>query len=91
MKLSPFLTKGPKQEPEPLSYLQTTKTQNTHYDINFTVELKTQKQEEPQAICETNSKYLYWSFAQKIAHHTITGCNLRAGDLLASGIISGPT
>ena len=42
-------------------------------------------------ISETNSKYLYWNICQQIAHHTINGCNLQTGDLLASGTISGPT
>ena len=42
-------------------------------------------------ICASNFKYLYWSLAQQLAHHTVNGCNLRPGDLLASGTISGPT
>ena len=33
---------------------------------------------------------LYWSMAQQLAHHTVGGCNLQPGDLLASGTISGP-
>ncbi len=46
---------------------------------------------EPYTICRSNFKYLYWNMCQQLAHHTITGCNLRPGDLLASGTISGPT
>jgi fumarylacetoacetase len=42
-------------------------------------------------ISETNMRFLYWSMAQQLAHHTVGGCNLRTGDLLASGTISGPT
>jgi len=38
----------------------------------------------------TNSKYLYWNFKQQLVHHTVSGCNMRAGDLLGSGTISGP-
>ncbi|MDO8969414.1 MAG: fumarylacetoacetate hydrolase family protein, partial [Saprospiraceae bacterium] len=38
-----------------------------------------------------NTKYLYWSMAQQLAHHTVNGCNLQVGDLMASGTISGPT
>jgi len=41
-------------------------------------------------ISETNSKYLYWSFSQMVAHHTASGCNMRPGDLLGSGTISAP-
>ena len=43
-----------------------------------------------QTICQTNAKYLYWSMIQQLAHHTITGCNVTTGDLMASGTISGP-
>ena len=32
----------------------------------------------------------YWTMKQQLAHHTVTGCNMRPGDLLASGTISGP-
>ncbi|HMT21546.1 MAG TPA: fumarylacetoacetate hydrolase family protein, partial [Promineifilum sp.] len=39
----------------------------------------------------SNMKHLYWNAAQQLAHHTINGCNLRTGDLLGSGTISGPT
>ena len=45
----------------------------------------------PQVITRTNFQNLYWSIAQQLAHHTITGCNLEPGDLLASGTISGET
>jgi fumarylacetoacetase len=40
-------------------------------------------------LSSVNAKELYWSFAQMVAHHTSNGCNLRTGDLLASGTISG--
>ena len=42
-------------------------------------------------IWRTNFSYLYWSMAQQLAHHTVSGCNTRVGDLMASGTISGPT
>jgi 2-keto-4-pentenoate hydratase/2-oxohepta-3-ene-1,7-dioic acid hydratase in catechol pathway len=41
-------------------------------------------------LCRSNTRYLYWSFAQQLVHHSITGCNMRAGDLFGSGTISGP-
>jgi fumarylacetoacetase len=41
-------------------------------------------------ISKSNFKYLYWSPAQQLAHHSVTGCNMNVGDLLASGTISGP-
>lgn len=46
--------------------------------------------EEFKEISVSNFKYLYWNPAQQMAHHTVTGCNLRTGDLLGSGTISGP-
>lgn len=36
-------------------------------------------------------KYLYWSFAQQLAHHTVNGCNMKTGDICGTGTISGPT
>lgn len=37
----------------------------------------------------SNMKYLYYSVAQTIAHHSCTGCNMSTGDMLGSGTISG--
>jgi fumarylacetoacetase len=42
-------------------------------------------------VCKSNLKYLYWSFAQQLAHHTINGCNMRTGDICGTGTISGPS
>lgn len=86
--LNHFQIAGPIQEPEPLPYLRT--TQKSSYDIQLEVKLQTENMMEPQRIIESNFQYLYWSMAQQIAHHTVSGCNLRAGDLMASGTISGP-
>ena len=43
----------------------------------------------PEIISTSNSKHLYWDISQQVAHHTANGCNLRTGDLLATGTISG--
>ena len=43
-----------------------------------------------KTVTVSNFKYLYWSMKQQLAHHTVGGCNLRTGDLLGSGTISGP-
>ncbi|WP_414706965.1 fumarylacetoacetase [Psychrobacter sp. UBA3962] len=88
--LEPFKTSVPVQEPQPLAYLRENKTDNT-YDINLSVELMTDKSEEATVVCETNFKYMYWSMAQQLTHHTITGCAVQVGDLMGSGTISGPT
>ncbi len=85
--LEPFKTKRVDQVPEPLPYLKS--TGDWIYDINLEVKLKTETMNEPYMISKSNSKYLYWDICQQLAHHTVTGCNMRTGDLLASGTISG--
>jgi fumarylacetoacetase len=88
--LEPFRTIGPTQVPTPLPYLQGPAGPST-FDIRLEVGLKSAKMERPAVICRTNYRHLYWSLAQQVAHHTVNGCNLRPGDLLASGTVSGPT
>ncbi len=87
--LEPFRCPGPVQDPQPLPYLRTEGPAT--FDIRLEVLLQTAKMGQPHRICLSNFKNLYWSLAQQVAHHTITGCNLRPGDLLASGTISGAT
>jgi len=86
--LEPFRVAGPKQEPEVLPYLKMTAA--GAFDIKLEVHLQGEQMSKPQRISASNFHYLYWSMAQQIAHHTVNGCNLRPGDLLASGTISGP-
>lgn len=86
--LEPFKTKRPEQIPEPLPYLKS--KVDRAYDINLKVSLKTEKTNDPFIISRSNFKNLYWDISQQLAHHTVTGCNMRTGDLLASGTISGP-
>ena len=59
------------------------------FDINLEIHLKTENMDKYELISSSNYNYLYWDMAQQIAHHTTTGCNLRTGDMLASGTISG--
>ena len=89
--LAPFRCQGPKQDPPPLEYLGGADSAGETFDIHLEVALRTAKMTADHTICRSNFKYLYWSMAQQLAHHTITGCNLKPGDLLASGTISGPT
>ncbi len=86
--LEPFRVEGPTQDPEVLPYLQY--QGNKNYDIHLSVDIITQ-QGISQRISTTNFKYMYWNMCQQLAHHTVNGCNMRVGDLLASGTISGPT
>ncbi len=87
--LAPFRCNSPEQAPAPLPYLQS--SQPGTFDIHLEVSLKTPSIAKPQRLARSNFKYLYWSMAQQLAHHTSNGCNLRPGDLLASGTISGPS
>jgi len=87
--LEPFRTAGPVQEPAPLPYLRI--DGRWAYDIQLEVQLQSAQMTEPTTICRSNFRYLYWNICQQLAHHTITGCNMRPGDLIASGTISGPT
>ena len=88
--LAPFKTACPTQEPKPLAYLNE-KDSNNSFDINLSVELLPENSDEATVVCETNFKYMYWSMAQQLTHHTITGCKVEIGDMMGSGTISGPT
>jgi fumarylacetoacetase len=87
--LEHFRCAGPAQnDPKPLPYL--THPDDCAYDIRLEVELQSETMTTPETIATSNFKYMYWSICQQLAHHTVNGCNLRPGDLLASGTISGP-
>ncbi len=86
--LQPFRVDGPEQEPEVFPYLQFNGPAN--YDIQLDVYLQTD-QFKPHRICRSNAKYLYWNIYQQLAHQSVTGCNIKVGDMYASGTISGPT
>jgi fumarylacetoacetase len=85
--LEPFRLPKAEQEPQPLPYLQW--ADDRLYDIQIDTFLQPDGGE-PERISSTNTRHLYWTAAQQLAHHTVNGCNLRTGDLLASGTISGP-
>ncbi len=84
--LEPFKIQGPEQNPKVLPYLSYDGLKN--YDIHLEVGLKPKHGEE-NIISESNFKYMHWNMAQQLAHHTSNGCNMKVGDLLASGTISG--
>lgn len=92
--LAPFETAPPKRakgDPKPLDYLHW--KDDFGLDITLEVLLSSaamrEKGTEPMVVASTSSTELYWTFAQMLAHHTSTGCNLQPGDLIASGTISG--
>lgn len=86
--LAPFRLAGPEQLPEVLPYLQYEGQHN--YDIQLSVDISTASGG-TQTVCRSNYRYMYWNMVQQLAHHTVNGCNLRIGDMLASGTISGHT
>src|SRR5690606_1941540 len=85
--LEPFRVPGPVQEPKVLPYLQY--NGNHHFDLNLEVGI-TPKGGKETVISHSNFKYMYWNICQQLAHHTVNGCNMQVGDMLASGTISGP-
>jgi len=85
--LEPFKVEGPIQKPDVLDYLKFSGFKN--YDINLSVSIIPDKSNVESQICESNFKYMYWNMSQQIAHHTVNGCNLNIGDIMASGTISG--
>ncbi|MDW3194832.1 MAG: fumarylacetoacetase [Cytophagales bacterium] len=86
--LEPFRVAGPVQDPKVLPYLEYEGERNI--DIQLEVAVTTQKSPET-VICKSNFKYMYWNMAQQLAHHTVNGCNIKPGDMMASGTISGKT
>ncbi|KAI8874192.1 fumarylacetoacetase [Ramicandelaber brevisporus] len=88
--LEPFRVAPPKQFPEPLPYLCDAEPYSG-YDINLEVGIKPSGDAKHHTVCRSNLKYMYWTFKQQLAHHTVNGCNLRPGDLCGTGTISGPT
>ncbi len=87
--LEPFFVDGPKQEPEPLPYLQQSGAQGV--DIALEVSLQPQAASQASTISRTNFKTMYWSMVQQLVHHTVSGCNVNVGDVMGSGTVSGST
>jgi fumarylacetoacetase len=79
---------GPQQDPAVLDYLKY--DGDSHYDVPLEVEIIPEGATSGQVVCRSNFRHMYWNMRQQLAHHTVNGCNLRAGDMMASGTISGP-
>lgn len=80
--LAPWRVDGPVQDPEPARYLKASEPRGV--DVRFRLSVN------GAALSSMSSSNLYWSAAQQLAHLTVNGSGLRAGDLFASGTISGP-
>ncbi len=82
--------------PQPLAYLESTRNRrHGALDVQVQVSLETPRRRDAGVgaalLSRTSFTHQYWTIAQMIAHHTLGGCNLRPGDLLGTGTISGPT
>lgn len=86
--LEPFRVSSPEQNPKPLPYLR--QSGKRTFDINLEVSIIPENGPET-TITKSNFKYMYWTMAQQLAHHTINGCKVNSGDMMGSGTISGPT
>ncbi|MFL2624014.1 MAG: fumarylacetoacetase [Flavobacteriaceae bacterium] len=86
--LEPFRVASPKQFPEPLPYLQFKGSKS--FDIHLEVAIQPENFKET-IVTRSNFKYMYWNMAQQLAHHTVNGCPVNAGDMMGSGTISGTT
>ncbi|MGO4567052.1 fumarylacetoacetase [Rhizobium sp. 2YAF20] len=96
--LAPFQIPQPKRppgDPEPLAYLLDEQDQQSGaFDIELEVLLQTpglaKQGLQPHRLSLSNTRHMYWTVAQMIAHHTVNGCNLQPGDFLGTGTISAP-
>lgn len=82
--------------PQPLAYLDSETLRNSGaVDMKLEILIETTNMREaglaPQRIGLSNFNESFWSVAQMVTHHSVNGCNLKAGDLLGSGTISGTT
>jgi fumarylacetoacetase len=95
--LAPFRTawERPAQDPAPLPYLDGNEVRAAGaFDLELEVLLQTERMRSeglaPQRLSHSNFKDAYWTLGQMVAHHSLNGCNLRPGDLLGTGTLSGP-
>ncbi|KAL3320745.1 hypothetical protein Ciccas_000582 [Cichlidogyrus casuarinus] len=87
--LMPYVVENQKQEPVPHNYLQ--HVDPFTFDVDLQVFIRPNGSVTNETlVCHSNMKHLYWTMKQQLSHHSITGCNIRPGDLFGSGTISGP-
>ena len=86
--LEPFRCETPTQDPKPFEYLQFSGKKS--YDIKLEMYIQPENGKE-NCVTKSNYKYMYWNQSQQLAHHSVNGCNIKCGDLMGSGTISGPT
>jgi fumarylacetoacetase len=87
--LEPFATDLPKRQVPILEYLKDPAPRPA-INARLDVLIAPHGSSTATKVLESNMEYLYWSFAQMLAHHTVGGCPMNTGDLIGSGTISGP-
>ncbi|XP_023325158.1 fumarylacetoacetase [Eurytemora carolleeae] len=85
--LKPFSVENYPQDPQPFPYLR--HQDKYTFNVDLTVSIKP-KNGENTVVSRSNFRHMYWTMKQQLVHHSISGCNMNPGDLLASGTISGP-
>jgi fumarylacetoacetase len=85
--LRPFIVPNCVQDPAPMEYLA--HQDPFTFNVELQVDIRPAGREKPVPVCHSNFRHMYWTMKQQLVHHTVTGCNMRPGDLLASGTISG--
>jgi fumarylacetoacetase len=86
----------PAGDPDPLPYLDTARNRERGgFDVRLEVAISTEQMRSagiaPFVLSRNSLRHLYWTPAQLLTHHASNGCNLRPGDLIATGTVSGPT
>ena len=86
----------PDDHPQPLDYLDSDELRNRGaVDMHLEIYIQTEKMrndgQAPERIAVSNFNESYWSISQMVTHHSVNGCNLKAGDLFGSGTMSGPS
>jgi len=86
----------PPGDPPPLDYLKSEENERAGgIDATLEVQLSTAVMREsgtaPVLLSRAPFSLMYWTMSQLLTHHASNGCNLRTGDLIASGTVSGPS
>jgi fumarylacetoacetase len=86
----------PAGDPPPLTYLESDEGRaRGAIDVRLEVAISTERMRTagmaPHVVSRSTLRHLYWTIAQLVTHHASNGCNLRPGDLLGTGTVSGPT
>jgi fumarylacetoacetase len=96
--LAPYRTalERPDHKQDDVAYLKSeSNSQQGALDIQLRIGLRSEGMRAAQSdthwVCQTSYRHAYWTMAQMVAHHTVSGCNLQSGDLLGTGTLSGPT